>query len=300
MGRSLSEYLGTRDTPAGSKELAENAEQKRARLDSILKKLKSVLVAFSGGVDSSYLAYEAHRVLGDKALAVTGESPSYPDYQRRLAERIVSEFGIHHICVPTGEMDHEAYRVNDANRCYHCKNELFTRLRGVADERGIDHVVDGSNADDRGDYRPGRQAAKELGVRSPLDEAELTKDEIRHLSRLAGLPTSEEPASACLSSRIPYLVPITVEKLQTVEMGEEALREMGFRHFRVRHHNELARLEFAPEELSRAFQPETLPLLIKTFKDLGYTYVTVDLEGYRTGSLNETLPSKAETPSSSS
>ncbi len=300
MGRGLSEELGARNAPDVDGDLGAKAELKRARLDAILVEMKSVLVAFSGGVDSAFLAYEAHRVLGDQALAVTGESPSYPDYQRRLAGRIVSDFNIPHISVPTSEMESAAYRVNDANRCYHCKNELFVRLRGVADERGISHVVDGSNADDRGDYRPGRKAAKELGVRSPLDEAELTKDEIRHLSRIAGLPTAEEPASACLSSRIPYLVPITVEKLRTVELGEEALRKLGFRHFRVRHHSELARLEFAPEEISRAFQPETLPLLIKTFKDLGYTYVTVDLEGYRTGSLNEALPSKTKISSSSS
>lgn len=296
MGGSLSENLGARDAADTKGELGSQAEQKRARLDSILEEMKSVLVAFSGGVDSAFLAFEAHRVLGDQALAVTGESPSYPDYQRRLAGRIVSDFGIPHISVPTSEMESAAYRTNDANRCYHCKNELFVRLRSVADERDISHVVDGSNADDRGDYRPGRKAAKELGVRSPLDEAELTKDEIRHLSRIAGLPTAEEPASACLSSRIPYLVPITVEKLQTVETGEEALREMGFLHFRVRHHNEVARLEFAPEEISRAFQPETLPRLVKTFKDLGYTYVTVDLEGYRTGSLNEALPPQTKIP----
>jgi uncharacterized protein len=296
MGGGLSENPEARGVADAKGTLGMSAERKRTHLDSILGEMKSVLVAFSGGVDSAFLAYEAHRILGARALAVTGESPSYPDYQRRLAGRIVSDFGIPHISVPTTEMDAEAYRINDANRCYHCKNELFARLQDVARQRGISHVVDGSNADDRGDYRPGRKAAKELGVRSPLDEADLTKDEIRHLSRIAGLPTAEEPASACLSSRIPYLVPITVEKLQTVEKGEEALRKLGFRLFRVRHHNELARLEFAPEEIPRAFDPETLSRLIRTFKELGYTYVTVDLEGYRTGSLNEALPGKKKTP----
>jgi uncharacterized protein len=266
-----------------------SVDEKQRRLEFILKEMQSVLVAFSGGVDSAFLAYEAHRVLGEKALAVTGESPSYPDYQRKLAKEIVSEFGIPHTSVDTLEMDSEAYRSNSSDRCFHCKNELFTRLKEVAEERGLRNVVDGSNFDDRGDYRPGRRAAKLLGIRSPLDEAELTKDEIRTLSRRVNLPTADEPASACLSSRIPYLIPITVEKLETVEKGEERLRALGFRHFRVRHHDTLARLEFEREELARALEPEMIPRLVKAFKDLGYAYVTVDLEGYRTGSLNEIL-----------
>jgi uncharacterized protein len=260
--------------------------------------MQSVLVAFSGGVDSAFLAHEAHRVLGARALAATGESPSYPDYQRKMAEQIVSDFGIPHISIQTLEMDSEAYLGNNSDRCFHCKNELFTRLKDVASKRGFRHVADGSNADDRGDYRPGRRAAKLLGVRSPLDEAGLTKEEIRHLSRRVCLPTADEPASACLSSRIPYLIPITVEKLQTVEKGEEALRSLGFRHFRVRHHDKLARLEFAREELPRALEPEMIPRLVEAFKALGYTYVTVDLEGYRTGSLNEALHPASERPTS--
>jgi uncharacterized protein len=249
----------------------------------------SVVVAFSGGVDSSYLAYVAYKMLGKSALAVTGESPSYPDHQRKMAQRIVSDYGIPHRFVPTHEIESEAYRSNNTDRCFHCKSDLFTCLNELAGELGFTQVADGSNADDRGDYRPGRQAAKDLKVRSPLDEADLTKQEIRHLSRQIGLPTADEPASACLSSRIPYLTSITVEKLETVEQGEEALRGLGFRHFRVRHHDKLARLEFAPEEMPRALNPDMLPRLVKVFKELGYTYVTVDLEGYRTGSLNEAI-----------
>jgi uncharacterized protein len=214
-----------------------------------------------------------------------------------MAQQIVKKFHIPHDSIPTQEMDSSDYLRNDSDRCFHCKSELFTRLKAVAAERGYENVADGSNADDRGDYRPGRQAAKQLGIRSPLDEVGLTKEEIRHLSRQVDLPTADEPASACLSSRIPYLIPITVEKLQMVEKGEEALRALGFRHFRVRHHDKLVRLEFAAEEMARALRPEMLPKLVENFKALGYAFVTVDLEGYRTGSLNEVLPTTPRKPS---
>jgi uncharacterized protein len=213
-----------------------------------------------------------------------------------MAKKISSTFAIPHLFIQTHEMDSDAYRANNADRCFHCKNELYTSLIALANERGFQYVVDGSNADDRGDYRPGRQAARALGVRSPLEEVGLTKREIRYLSRLVALPTAEEPASACLSSRIPYQSPITLEKLRAVEAGETELRSLGFRHFRVRHHGRLVRLEFASDEMSRALTPEMMPRLVDAMKALGFTFVTVDLQGYRTGSLNEALPAPVQLP----
>ncbi|MGH9337655.1 MAG: ATP-dependent sacrificial sulfur transferase LarE, partial [Vicinamibacteria bacterium] len=244
----------------------------------------------SGGVDSAYLAVVAAEVLGHRAIAATGESPSYPAHQRRMALQVVERFGLRHRFIPTAEVENPSYLANHPDRCFHCKSELYDKLRVVAAEAGLHVIVDGANADDRTDFRPGRQAAKLMGVRSPLDEAELTKAEIRLLSEKRGLPTAQEPASACLASRIPYRTPITIAKLDRVERGEAVLRGLGFRQMRVRHHDALARLEFAPEELSRALAPEMRALLLEEFKKLGYHFVTVDLEGYRTGSLNEVLP----------
>jgi len=261
---------------------------KERALRETLSSLGSVVVAYSGGVDSAYLAYVANDTLGARALAITADSPSYPERHRQMAVEIAGQFGLRHQIIRTNELEQPDYRANPANRCYFCKHELYTHLtRIAADAQAV--VVDGNNADDRGDYRPGRQAAREFGVRSPLDEADLGKDEIRELSRRAGLPTWDEPASACLSSRIPYFSEVTDEKLRMIERGEEVLRTLGFRVCRVRHHGELARIEVGPSELPRALDVETRAAIVRELKAIGYQHVTIDLQGYRTGSLNEGL-----------
>jgi uncharacterized protein len=263
------------------------SEKERA-LRETLSSLGTVIVAYSGGVDSAYLAWVANETLGDRALAVTADSPSYPERHRQMALNIADAFGFRHEIIRTNELDRPEYRSNPTNRCYFCKHELYTHLSRMAEQHQA-IVVDGNNADDRGDYRPGRQAAREFGVRSPLDEVDLHKDEIRELSHRAGLPTWDEPASACLSSRIPYHAEVTDEKLRTIERAEQAMRMLGFRVCRVRHHEDLARIEIASEELPRALEPETRAAIVGELKSLGYRHVTIDLQGYRMGSLNEGL-----------
>jgi len=269
--------------------LEKTAAEKERKLLEILASMESAIVAFSGGVDSAYLAVVAQQALGERSLAVTGESPSYPHHQRRMALEVVEQFRLAHRFVRTEEIENPEYLKNHPDRCFHCKSELYTRLKAVSADGGFRFILDGANADDRMDFRPGRRAAKLMGVRSPLEEAELTKAEIRLLSEKRKLPTASEPASACLASRVPYESPITIQKLDQVEKGEEALRRLGFRHMRVRHHDSLARLEFAPDELARALAPEVRAILVAEIKKVGYRFVTIDLEGYRTGSLNEVL-----------
>ena len=266
------------------------AAQKEERLAQILRQLQSVVVGFSGGVDSAYLAYMANRVLGKNALCVTAISPSYPGFQKKETASFVEQFGLNHLEIESEELDNPAYRENAPNRCYFCKSELFTKLEALAVARNYHAVIDGTNHDDLGDYRPGRSAAKEHQVRSPLLEAQMTKLDIRELSRKAGLPTWDKPALPCLSSRFPYGTSISAEKLSIVDKGETVLRDFGFRIFRVRFHEELVRLEFSPEELPKALNVTMAAILVARFRALGFKYVTIDLEGYRSGSLNEVLP----------
>jgi uncharacterized protein len=265
------------------------ASLKERELLARLAQLPSLVVAVSGGADSAYLAWAAHEALGARALSVTAISPSYSTHDRAELEKFVAHTGVRHEFVETHEMDNPAYRANAGDRCYYCKDELFTVLDELAERRGFAAIAYGVNADDTSDFRPGHRAAAEHRVIAPLLDAEMSKADIRVLSQRAGLPTWDRPASACLSSRLPYGTEVTPERLLLVENGEAILREFGFRQFRVRLHDKLARIEIASEELPKAMTAEMGAAIAQRFKAAGFLYVALDLEGYRQGSLNAAL-----------
>jgi len=271
------------------------AGEKEQLLFAKLADVPSLIVALSGGIDSAYLSWAAHQTLGDRALAVTAISESYSTFDQEQLEIFLRATGVRHEFIETHELANPAYRANDLDRCYYCKDELFTALDALAAERGIAAVAYGLNADDTTDFRPGQRAAHEHRVLTPLTDVKLHKPEIRFLAQRAGLPIWDRPASACLSSRLPYGTEVTPERLALVERGEAALRKLGFRQFRVRLHDGLGRIELAPDELPRALTPEMAAAISSALKAAGFTYVALDLEGYRQGSLNDALGKTAGT-----
>jgi pyridinium-3,5-biscarboxylic acid mononucleotide sulfurtransferase len=267
--------------------------RKQETLLADLCPLGSLLVAFSGGADSAYLAWAAHQALGERAVAVTALSASFSEHDRRESQRFATAAGIRHECIETDEFSNPLYIANSADRCYHCKDELFEKLESMARARGFSAIAYGINADDTHEFRPGHRAAAEHQILAPLLDAGLRKNEIRELSHLAGLTTWDRPAAACLSSRVAYGTAVTPELLARIERGETFLRELGFRQLRLRAHGELARIEIAPEELRHALAGEMLQKISVYLKELGFTYVTLDLEGYRTGSLNALIKKRS-------
>lgn len=272
-----------------------NAESKEKRLRRLLRDLGSIAIAFSGGVDSTYLLKVASDELGERALGVTAVSSTYPLRERRKSERLAELMGARQIFIESEETEIEQFRENPPDRCYYCKTELFLKVAEAAHREGIEHLADGSNLDDLRDHRPGMAALKEQKVLSPLRECGFTKSDIRERSKILGLPTWDQPAFACLSSRFPYGIPITVEALIKIEIAENALYNLGFRVIRVRHHSDIARIEVGSEEVHRLLDDDVRKQVLDAVKKAGYTYVTVDLEGYRTGSMNEVLTQEDKT-----